>query len=379
MKERLRNKKWYPYTVAACIAVTFYVILNNLGSISAGLGTFFGYFRAVVIGIVLAYIMNPMASMLDRRLFNKIKNKKLAWNLSIGLTVIMLLLIIAFILYILVPQLVESFGALVSNMDEYVDSFQKLLAKWDLEDKFNIAGILSSSENLLQGIQTFFGDNINNVVNASAAAGKSIFSWVIAMILSVYLLSSRDNIKTDLIKIFRRFTPEKKYEDVMSFLTRCDEILVKYIVSDLLDAVIIGVANAILMACFGMQYVGLISIVMAVTNLIPTIGPVIGGAIGAFILLLIRPSHALIFIIFTFVLQFIDSYVIKPKLFGNSLGVSGLLILISIIVFGNMFGIVGVLLAIPLAAILDFAYRDVLKPIIENKPGETDRTKIINE
>lgn len=378
MKERLKNKKWYPYAVAACIAVTLYVILNNLGSITAGLGTFFGYFRAVVIGVVLAYIMNPMAVMLNNRFFPKMKNKKLAWNLSIGLTVIFLLLVISFILYILIPQLVDSFSALVNNMDSYVESFQKLLAEWNLEDKLNITGILSSSEALLQGIQTFFGDNINNVVNASAAAGKSIFSWVIAMILSVYLLSSKDNIKTDLLKIFRRFTPEKKYEDVMSFLTRCDDILVKYIVSDLLDAVIIGVANAILMACFGMQYVGLISIVMAVTNLIPTIGPVIGGAIGAFILLLIRPSHALIFIIFTFVLQFIDSYVIKPKLFGNSLGVSGLLILISIIVFGNMFGIVGVLLAIPLAAILDFAYRDVLKPIIENKP-ETEAPAVINE
>ena len=367
MREKLRNKKWYPYTVAASIAVILYVVLDNLGSITGALGTFLGYFETVIIGCVLAYIMNPMASLFDRKLFGKVKNRKLGWNLSIGLTVLFLILVIGFILWILIPQLVNSFGALVSNMDSYVSSFQELLARWRLDDKLNINRLLDSSEDILKGIQSYFGDNINNLVNASAQAGKSVFSWVIALILSVYLLSSKESIRAELHKIFKRFTPEKKYEDVMSFLTRCDDILVKFIVSDLLDALIIGVANAILMACFGIQYVGLISIVMAVTNLIPTIGPVIGGAIGAFILLLIKPSHALIFIIFTFVLQFLDSYVIKPKLFGNSLGISGLFILISIIVFGNMFGIVGVLLAIPLAAIIDFGYKDVLKPIIENR------------
>ena len=367
MREKLRNKKWYPYAVAASIAVILYVVLDNLGSITGALGTFIGYFKTVIIGCVLAYIMNPMASMFHRKLFRNVRNRKLGWNLSIGLTVIILIMIIAFILWILVPQLVNSFGALVSNMDSYIASFQNLLAEWRLDDKLNINRLLDSSEDILKGIQSYFGDNINNVVNASAQAGKSVFSWVIALILSVYLLSSKESIRAELHKIFKRFTPEKKYEDVMSFLTRCDDILVKFIVSDLLDALIIGVANAILMACFGIQYVGLISIVMAVTNLIPTIGPVIGGAIGAFILLLIKPSHALIFIIFTFVLQFLDSYVIKPKLFGNSLGISGLFILISIIVFGNMFGIVGVLLAIPLAAIIDFGYKDVLKPIIENR------------
>jgi predicted PurR-regulated permease PerM len=121
------------------------------------------------------------------------------------------------------------------------------------------------------------------------------------------------------------------------------------------------------MICTGMQYAGLISMIVAVTNLIPTFGPIIGGAIGALILLLVKPLHALIFIIFTVVLQFIDPYFIKPRLFGNSLGVSGLLILIAVIVFGSMFGIVGMLLAIPVAAILDFVYHEALLPWLENR------------
>ena len=123
----------------------------------------------------------------------------------------------------------------------------------------------------------------------------------------------------------------------------------------------------------GMQYVGMISVVIAVTNLIPTFGPIIGGLIGAFILLLVNPLHALIFIIFTMVLQTLDGYVIKPKLFGNSLGVSGLLILIAIIVGGKMFGVVGILLAIPFAAIIDFVYKDYLLSALEKKKDVTDK------
>ena len=112
------------------------------------------------------------------------------------------------------------------------------------------------------------------------------------------------------------------------------------------------------MACFKMNYIILISVTVAVTNLIPTFGPIIGGAIGAFILVLINPLHALYFLIITVVLQTIDGYVIKPRLFGGSLGVSGVWILLFVIVGGKLFGIAGMLLAIPCAAIVSFIYND---------------------
>ena len=122
-----------------------------------------------------------------------------------------------------------------------------------------------------------------------------------------------------------------------------------------------------------MQFAGLVSVVVGATNLIPTFGPVIGGAIGAFVLLLVKPMHALAFLIFTVVLQTLDGYIIKPKLFGNSLGVSGLLILVSIVVMGNIFGVVGILLSIPVAAILDFIYRDAFLPWLEERGERRQR------
>ena len=162
-------------------------------------------------------------------------------------------------------------------------------------------------------------------------------------------------------------------------MTRCNNILVRYIVFSLLDGAIVGGANAVFMAICGMQYVGLVSVVCGVTNLIPSFGPVIGAVIGGFILLLVNPWHALLFLGFTAVLQTLDGYVIKPKLFGDSLGVSGLLILISIVLFGNIFGVVGILLAIPLAAIIDFTYEEGILPLLEMRRAKLDAEEAADE
>ena len=145
----------------------------------------------------------------------------------------------------------------------------------------------------------------------------------------------------------------------------CAGILNRYVVYNLLDSLIIGGANAIFMAVMGIPYVGLVSFIVAVTNLIPTFGPMIGGAVGALLLCLVKMRYAVIFLIFTVLIQICDGYVIKPKLFGSSLGVSSLWILIGIIVGGRMFGAVGVLLAIPAVAIWDSLYADYLLPRLE--------------
>ena len=114
------------------------------------------------------------------------------------------------------------------------------------------------------------------------------------------------------------------------------------------------------MSIAGIPYSVLISLVVGVTNLAPTFGPIVGAIIGGFVLVLVNPLHALWFIIFTIILQTIDGYVLKPKLFGGSLGVPGVWILISIIVGGRILGVTGILLAIPFAAIVDFIYHDLI-------------------
>ena len=115
----------------------------------------------------------------------------------------------------------------------------------------------------------------------------------------------------------------------------------------------------------GMQYAGLVSVIVGVTNLVPTFGPIVGAALGALILLMTNPMHALYFLIFTIILQTIDGYYIKPRMFGDVLNVPGVIILISIIVFGRVFGIMGIFLAIPIAAIIVYIFDEFVMPMIK--------------
>lgn len=137
------------------------------------------------------------------------------------------------------------------------------------------------------------------------------------------------------------------------------DIVVKYFKCTILDSLIIGVVNFIFMAVLGMPHAILISIVMAITNIIPNIGPVFGAIIGGAILMFYNTDQALWFLIFTVILQAIDGILLKPKLYGNSFGISGIWMLIAMVLGGGIFGVVGMVLVVPVVAIVQYLYKNV--------------------
>ena len=344
--------------IIACSAVLFYVILTNLVPIWDTITMIVGFFSPLIFGCILAYIINPLAKSLFEKPFKKIKNERGRWVLSVVLALIIVIMVLGFMLGTLIPQLFDSIKTFSSNLDGYVVTMRVVFKRWQISRYIDVDKFLDSSENLWKIVIDYVKDNIGNIVDASAGVGKSLVNWALGFILSIYLLIAKNQVKSFFATFFRALLPTKRYDGFRSFLCRCDGILSHYITYSLIEGILIGITNAIFMAVMRMQYIGMISVVVGVTNLIPTFGPIIGGLIGAFILLLIKPWHALAFIIFTLVLQTVDGYVVKPNLFGDSLGVSGLLILATIIIGGKMFGVVGILLAIPFAAILDFLYKD---------------------
>ena len=148
---------------------------------------------------------------------------------------------------------------------------------------------------------------------------------------------------------------------------------------DLLDGVIIGFSNGIFMKVAGMPYAVLLSMLVGVANLVPTFGPFVGGAIGALILVLVNPWYALWFLLFTFFIQMVDGYILKPRLFGDSLGVPAVWVLISIIFFGRIFGMIGVVISIPLAAILTYMYRSWIMIKLEKRRESNELQRSINQ
>ena len=376
MKHRkISEQSWYPYAVAICLGVLLYVMLEHMSNIWGAVSKISGYFLPVLLGCVLAYLMNPLAKLYERKLFRRVKKPNLGWSLSVALAFVTVVAFLLFLLGTLIPQLIDSVTTLVSNVDVYLATLKKLLERWGLAKHVDLDSILSSSGDVVSKIAAWLSKNLSNIVSASSKAGKGVANWVIALILSVYLLAAKDSLKLGVHRLARAAMSKPQLERTQQFLRRCDSILSRYIPFSLLDALIIGFTNLIFMWIMGMQYAGLVSVVVGFTNLIPTFGPVIGAAIGGLILLLVKPVHALVFVIFTLVLQTIDGYVIKPRLFGNSLGVSGLLILVAIVVGGNIFGVVGILLAIPFAAILDFSYKEAFLPWLEARGERRQKEK----
>ncbi len=368
---KLKEKSWYTGAVIACIGILFYVLLTNLSSVLSMVGSLLGNFKAVFLGIIFAYILNPLARFFYYKIFRKMKVGRTRWGVSVGLAVLTALLILVLLIGTLIPQLVQSIATFSENIDDYAASMIRMLENSPLRDFVDPQGLATMSQNALNSIATFVRENSGKILSSAANSGKGIITVAIAAILAVYLLIDKKRVTMGWWRLLRSVLPEGRIEGFMDFSLRCDSILMSYLGQTLLDALIVGILNTIFMLICGMDYIGLVSVAVAVTNLIPNFGPIIGAVIGGFVLLLVNPLHALMFLVFTIALQFVDAYILKPKLFSGSLGVSGLLILVASIVLGNMFGVWGMVLSVPIAAILSFIYRDYLLPRQEKRHSQT--------
>ena len=370
---RFKDKPWYPMAVAICIGVALYVLLTNLGPVTRSLSHFIGFFRPVIIGVVIAYLVNPLAKLYEKLIFRKNKDEKKRHGLSNILAFITFLLLLALVLRMLIPQIVDSVMFLADNLDNYLAAARKLIENWGIAGHLGgLEDLLNSSGELLKKLLDILSKNIDSIISGTASAGRGVFMVLIAFFLSFYIISEKNKIKEGIKRLLAAMMTKERYGKTAEFVRKCDVILEQYVTHNFLDSLIVGIANAIFMACCGMPYIGLISVLIALTNLIPTFGPIVGAVIGAFLLVLVEPWYALAFIVFSIVLQTADAYYIKPKLFGDTLGVSGLLILIGIIVGGRMFGIIGILLAIPTVAILDMVYKDFIITRLETRKKERE-------
>ena len=227
---------------------------------------------------------------------------------------------------------------------------------------------------MLGSIASVIKNNMNGIVDVTSSIGSGVVDAVLSCFVAIYFLADKHRLKEAFKRFLHHVLSDNRYAVLAGYWKRSNEIFVRFIVYDLLDGVIVGVINAIFMLIMGIPYSVLISVIVGVTNLAPTFGPVVGAVIGGLILVLVNPWYAFWFLIFTIVLQVVDGYVLKPKLFGGSLGVPAIWILITLIVGGRMFGVPGILLAIPFAAIVNFLcqqlFPDIFPPT-EDSPRKT--------
>lgn len=373
----LFGRKWVGYALAGCVTVLFYMIISHLHVFGGVVRKIGGYVNPVFIGIVMAYVMDPVVGFFSRQVFIRVNNPRLRRNLSVICTAITVILFIVILLVALIPQVIESIITFLRNLDTYATSLQRLLRSLSShssgeESAIDLSGLISSGSSLLSHLTSSLPKNVENVFFTSVNIGRNAVMLGIDFILAIYFLVDKNRLLGVSTRLLRAILPERIYTRAGVFWHRCNSILLQYIAFDLLDGVIVGVANFVFMLLLKLPYNTLISVVVGVTNLAPTFGPIVGCILGAFVLLLVNPWYALWFVIFTIILQTVDGYIIKPRLFGGQLGVPAVWILIAIIVGGRMFGVVGILLSIPAAAIIDFMFKEGLLPLLERRRVRAD-------
>lgn len=364
----LLSKPWAAYTFAACSAVILYLLLSHVSEPVAEWFQSVGkMFSPIVLGVAMAYLLNPLVNFFENKVFRKIRQVRIKHMLSVILAIVSSLLVLALLLVLLVPALIDSVTTIVNNADHYVESAQKMIAR--VSERFGDNADLNSwIENLDEWVSkllTMITDNMGTILSKITNIGSSIVNIGLGAVLAIYFLVDKENILKGINKLRKVCMTTKAYENQTVFLERCHSVFLQYILYSLLDGLIVGVSNAIFMTCMRMPYVPLVSVVVGVTNLLPTFGPIIGVVVGTVVLIFDKPILAVWFWIFCAVIQTLDANVIKPKLFHDSLGLPAVMTLISIIIGGKLFGVIGIFLAIPVTVVLRFLYNENFLPWME--------------
>ncbi|MCF0145528.1 MAG: AI-2E family transporter, partial [Eubacterium sp.] len=339
LKKFYSENKWLAITLSICIGVTLFVVLMNLPAVLSAVGKFLLVFRPVFLGILLAYILNPLTNLLEKRVFVWIKKEGTRHGISVAFTLILLVLLFVLLGIFLIPNLVSSVRTFIENLETYTKSLQEVIDQINAflaERGINADNVFSLTGNFLDFVRGFLPDSLRDIVSVVGSIVTNIFDVVVAFIITGYCLADKERLLRGCKNLLKALMKTETYAKTKSFLQRGHNILIRYIIFSLLDALIIGTANFIFMRIAGLPYSGIISLVVAVTNLAPTFGPIIGGAIGAFILVLVNPWYALYFLIFTVILQTFDGYILKPRMYGGGLGVPGVVILVCIIIGGRL-------------------------------------------
>ena len=263
-----------------------------------------------IIGALIAFILNPAAVKISNILkrFCHIKHEKLRKILSIAITYLLLVGLIAIIFFGIVPQIVTSITDLVNYIPtavneiyHFVDNLEEYFPELDMDVVRN--AINDALPEVVAYIRDFSGKLVPALYLVSRIVVQWLLNLVIAVIVSIYMLSDKRPLKDSLRAVVYAFVPVKHIHTMTEILMEAYHLFSSFIIGKALDSTIIGCLCFILMTILGLPYAVLISVIVGITNMIPYFGPFIGAVPGALILLLISPVKSLIFVILIFVLQ----------------------------------------------------------------------------
>ena len=323
-----------------------------------------------VLGGAIAFLTNVPMSFLEKKIFENAKNKnkivrKFKRTISLILNIVLVVGVIALVMFGVIPQLTRTMGTLVTSINDFIPQMQSWIGDF-FHNNQEIMNLVDQIEfNPDQAIKwgiSLLGNGAGNMKNTTMSAVGSIVSGVatffIAFSFACYILFQKEKLHIQIRKVFFAFLPRQKADAFLKVCSLTYRTFANFLAGQCLEAVILGSMFVVTLSILRMPYALLIGVLIAFTALIPIFGAFIGCAVGSFLIFMVSPQQAILFVIVFLVLQQIEGNLIYPHVVGESVGLPSIWVLAAVTIGGNLMGIVGMLVFIPLLSVLYTIFRE---------------------
>ena len=356
-----------------------YLAIHYWPALAGFAASLLGAATPLVIGAMLAYMVNILMSFYERHYFPKSrksaagKSRRPVCMLAAFVTMIA---IIALIIGLVVPELVACvqliFAELPSALGWVAVHLEKLSFLPESVTEFlNSINWESGIKQLVELVTSGIGNVMGTVINLVSSVFSGVVTAFLSLIFAVYLLAGRDRISRQFGRLMDRYLPGSLHRKISYTLNVLNDCFHRYIVGQCTEAVILGLLCTLGMLLLRLPYATMIGALVAFTALIPVAGAYIGAGVGAFMILTVSPIKALVFLVFLVILQQLEGNLIYPRVVGSSMGLPGVWVLAAVTVGGGLMGISGMLLGVPLTAAIYRMLREDVNRHTEPEPAET--------
>ena len=330
------------------------------------------------IGGVIAYIVNLLMSFYERHLFGKVKRPKVfkaKRPLCMVLAFITLVAVVALVIGLILPQLVSCIMLVVDYVPQAMDWVVKQLDKLEyvpqsIIDKIASIDWNSQLEKIIGVITSGISDVMSVVISTVSTVIGGVVTAFLSLIFAIYMLLDKEKLGSQFDRIAKKYLNENWYGKLRYVITVLNDCFRKYIVGQCTEAVILGGLCTLGMWMLDLPYAPMIGALVAFTALIPVAGAYIGAGVGAFMILMVSPIKALVFLVFLVVLQQLEGNLIYPRVVGSSMGLPAIWVLAAVTVGGGVMGIGGMLIGVPIAAAI---YRILKNDVAGNTQKEIEK------
>lgn len=356
----MRRAKWLIGIIAVCIVI--YAGVQNIGTVGKVVGVFFNLIFPLILGLILALILNVPLRPLEKHFFprsNQAWVKKIRRPCCILIALLIILGVLTGVLLLVVPELVSAIGVLGESVVDVINSAQDWSLQHDLAEtpvgsflmklELNWNAIQSS---LFEWAKGGVADILGTTASVIGTLAGRVINFTVALVFAIYILSGKERLKGQAVRLIHAWVPEKFSETVLHVGAVFGDAFRKFVAGQTIEAIILGSLCFLGMWIFRFPYAPMIGALVGVTALVPMLGGLIGGFVGALMILPESFTKAILFVVFLVILQQLEDNLIYPRVVGSSMGLPAIWVLAAITVGGSMGGVVGMLFSVPVASAL---------------------------